>query len=157
MDSARAWRQWAVGGYWLNAAPKGASVCPHSRVTARLPRLKKRPDIVRIAKTGRSKAMPGLVLQCAPRDPTWVGALPRVVFTASRRVGGAVARNRARRRLRAVADQVMVDHAQYDRDYVLIARATTCGRDYAALTCDLRRALEKLGALRAATQQASGR
>ena len=99
--------------------------------------------------------MPGLVLQCAPRDPTWVGSLPRVGFTASRRVGGAVARNRARRRLRAVADQVMIDQASRDRDYVVIARGKTCGRDYAALTSDLRRALEKLGALRAETEPAS--
>ena len=85
----------------------------------------------------------------------WVGSLPRVGFTASRRVGGAVARNRARRRLRAVADQVMIDQASRDRDYVVIARGTTCERDYAALTSDLRRALEKLGALRAETEQAS--
>jgi ribonuclease P protein component len=154
MDSARAWRRWVVGEFWQNAAPKGASVCPHSRVAARLPRLKKRPDFVRIAKTGRSKAMPGLVLQCAPRDPTWAGSLPRVGFTASRRVGGAVERNRARRRLRAVADQVMIDQASRDRDYVVIARATTRERDYAALTSDLRRALEKLGALRAVAQPA---
>jgi ribonuclease P protein component len=92
--------------------------------------------------------MPGLVLQCAPRDPAFAGDLPRVGFTASRRVGGAVARNRARRRLRAVADRIMGEQARRDRDYVVIARATTGARDFSALKSDLERALEKLGARR---------
>lgn len=81
---------------------------------------------------------------------------PRIGFTASRRVGGAVARNRARRRLRAVADLVMAQQARPDCDYVLIARATTAGRSFEALKSDLHRALDKLDALRTTTDRARG-
>jgi ribonuclease P protein component len=44
----------------------------------------------------------------------------RLGFTASRKVGGAVVRNRARRRLRAAAAAVMAAHAAYGMDYVLV-------------------------------------
>lgn len=85
---------------------------------------------------------PGLVLQsCRQRDAT---APLRVGFTASRRVGGAVERNRARRRLRAAVRAVMPLHAEPGHDYVLIARKGTLHRDFAALTGDLEKALKRL-------------
>lgn len=112
-----------------------------------MPRLKRRKDFIRVARAGRSKAEPGLVLQAAPhpaRDRT-PGAAPlpdlRVGFTASRKVGGAVVRNRAKRRLRALADEILPDNARPDRDYVLIARAATPGREFSALRADLLHAL----------------
>jgi len=111
------------------------------------PRLKRRADFVRVAKTGRSRRERGLVLQTAPRPPDTPGEMPRVGFTATRRIGGAVSRNRAKRRLRALADQVLADQAQPDKDYVLIARNGTLTRSYADLTSDLLRALDKLGEL----------
>jgi len=67
-----------------------------------------------------------------------------VGFTASRRVGGAVERNRARRRLRAAVRAVMPQHAEPGHDYVLIARKETLRRDFAALTGDLEKALKRL-------------
>jgi ribonuclease P protein component len=115
-----------------------------------LRRLKRRQDFLRVAGIGRKWAAPGLVLQCAPagepRGADQAGG-PAVGFTASRRVGGAVARNRARRRLRAVAEQVIGASARADLDYVLIARAATLGRRFDLLARDLRAALGKLGAL----------
>ena len=69
----------------------------------------------------------------------------RVGFTASRKVGSAVQRNRARRRLRAAVAEVLPDMGQTSHDYVVIARAATPGRPYAALLGDLRTALARLG------------
>lgn len=68
--------------------------------------------------------------------------LARVGFTASKKVGSAVARNRARRRLRAVAADVLPRLGLNGIDYVLIARAGTLTRDFGDLTRDLLKALE---------------
>ena len=115
-----------------------------------LPRLKRRGDFVRLARAGKSAAAPGLVLQCAPRPAAAPPGPPRVGFTASRKVGGAVARNRARRRLRALADAALPAQAAADMDYVLIARRATPHRPFAALEADIARALARVGASRPA-------
>ena len=57
-----------------------------------------------------------------------------------------MARNRARRRLRAAVDQIMPVHARAGHDFVVIGRGATLKRPYAALVGDLRKALERLGA-----------
>ncbi len=44
----------------------------------------------------------------------------RVGFTCSKKVGNAVARNRAKRRLRALSEQVLARHGCSGFDYVLI-------------------------------------
>jgi ribonuclease P protein component len=72
----------------------------------------------------------------------------RVGFTASRKVGNAVRRNRARRRLRAAADLVVPRHGAPGHDIVLIARQGTLDRDFTDLVGDLTRGLRKLGAYR---------
>jgi len=69
----------------------------------------------------------------------------RLGITASKKVGNAVARNRARRRLRAVAREVLPAHGTPGYDYVLIARASTALRPFAALADDLVGALRRLG------------
>ena len=70
----------------------------------------------------------------------------RVGFTVTRKVGGAVIRNRARRRLRAAVETVMPTHAAPGRDYVVIGRAGTVARPFADLVDDLKTALHKLDA-----------
>lgn len=70
----------------------------------------------------------------------------RVGFTASRRVGNAVRRNRIRRRLKAAVGEVLAVHAKPDRDYVVIGRAATFKRPYSALLKDLETALKRVGA-----------
>lgn len=77
-------------------------------------------------------------MQAASGEPN---APVRVGFTASKKVGNAVARNRAKRRLREVARLVMAEHARAGHDYVLIARETTGDRPWPDLLNDVRRAL----------------
>ncbi len=118
-------------------------------MTVSLGRLQKRSEFLRVAKANRKFAAPGLVLQAARRDTAnrrplgQNGAAVRVGYTASRKVGGAVARNRAKRRLRAVAAQIVTAHARPDTDLVLIARAGTLTRPFPDLLSDLERALKK--------------
>src|SRR5947208_2991009 len=89
-----------------------------------LVRLKTRADFLRVAASGRRAVRPGLMLQAA-RPSGIDGAFVRVGFTASRKVGNAVVRNRAKRRLRAVADELLARDGRPGTDYVLIARAGT--------------------------------
>jgi ribonuclease P protein component len=104
-----------------------------------------RSDFLRVAAARRRAVLPGLILQAAPRPDAAV-ALARcgVGFTASRRVGNAVTRNRAKRRLRAAAAVVLPEQGRPGTDYVLIARAGTAGRPFAALLADLAAALRRV-------------
>ncbi|CAK0779529.1 ribonuclease P protein component [Azospirillaceae bacterium] len=69
----------------------------------------------------------------------------RLGYTASRKVGNAVARNRARRRLRVLAREILVPHAVLGYDFVLIARPETVLRPWSDLQTDLQTALRRLG------------
>ena len=109
-----------------------------------LPRLLSRADFLRAAR-GVKAVAPGLVLQVRRRSPDETGddTRPRVGFTASRKVGNAVVRNRSRRRLRAAVTDVLSARAEAGFDYVLIARAGTAERTYYELLADLGKALDR--------------
>jgi ribonuclease P protein component len=109
-------------------------------------RLKRRPEFVRVAGTGRRWVTPGLIVQARRRADAAEATPgpPRVGFTASRRVGNAVARNRARRRLRALADKLLPELGVPGHDYVIVARAETVRRPFPALMQDLATALTRL-------------
>src|SRR3546814_17799433 len=89
--------------------------------------LTRRPQFLAVADARRKAVLPGLILQIRAHDerqqPREDEPAVRVGFTASRKIGNAVARNRARRRLRAVAAEVMTQHAAPGNDYLLIRRA----------------------------------
>ena len=104
-----------------------------------------RADFLRVAATRRRAVLPGLILQAAPRPQSGAATAPfGVGFTASRKVGNAVRRNRAKRRLRAAAAAIIPAHGRPGTDYVLIARAETPDRPYAALLADLVAALRRV-------------
>jgi len=111
-------------------------------VSVRLPVLTKRADFV-AASNARRFGTPGIHLQ--GRDRADGTDTVRVGFTCSKKVGNAVARNRAKRRLREVARLVLPDHAQPGWDYVLVGRAgTTADLPFTQLQKDLCRALDKV-------------
>lgn len=107
-----------------------------------LDRLKKRREFLRVA-GGRKRVMPGLILQARPSEGGGAAGV-RVGFTVSRKVGNAVVRNRARRRLRAAAEAVLAERGRPGCDYVLVGRAATPARPYAALVGDLEAALQAI-------------
>ena len=119
---------------------------------AAVARLKRRPEFLRVAGGRQKWVAPGLILQALRQDdskPSTGGIAPaRVGFTASAKVGNAVVRNRARRRLRAAAATVLPLHAEPAHDYVLIARAGTLKRRFADLLVDLEAGLKRLGLYR---------
>jgi ribonuclease P protein component len=107
--------------------------------------LKRRAEFLRVAAAGGKAATPGLVLQAAPRHERAQGdGQIRIGVTASRKVGGAVVRNRSKRRLRALAREVLPRAGRPATDYVLVARAATAERPFAMLVADLERALRRV-------------
>ena len=105
------------------------------------PVLRKRAEFLRAA-SARRQGMPGFLLQARARSDE--GAF-RVGYTCSKKVGNAVARNRAKRRLRALARAVMPEAARPGWDYVLVGRPqATIARDFDALCADLRTAMARV-------------
>jgi ribonuclease P protein component len=108
----------------------------------------KRRDFIAASKARRWSA-PGLTLQGRKRrdaEPCGPDAL-RVGYTCSKKVGNAVARNRAKRRLRAAAMAVLPQLGRPGWDYVLIGRAeATADRVFADLIGDLEKAIARVHA-----------
>lgn len=104
-----------------------------------LDRLKTRADFLRAARTIRCPKTT-LTLEMAPTPEPLVGRA-RVGFTASRKVGGAVERNRAKRRLRAAAAALLPLLGEAGNDYVLVARTATLNVPFDGLLADLTAAI----------------
>ena len=118
--------------------------------------LRIRREFLAVAK-GDKQVRRGLVLQARQRDvnsKTDLDAVSdpgsdadtviRFGLTATKKIGNAVIRNRPRRRLRALAHEILSAHGQPGYDYVLIGRAATKHRTWDGLRTDLRLALKKL-------------
>jgi ribonuclease P protein component len=117
-------------------------------------RLRRRADFLRVAAARRKWAAPGLILQVAVQpEAISEGIRPeaiRVGFTASRKVGNAVKRNRARRRLKALVAEMIASAANPGLDLVLIARTATIDRPFDELRRDLQQSLQRTKAARKA-------
>src|SRR5579863_2901931 len=112
---------------------------------AAVARLKRRPEFLAVAAGRRRWVTPGLILQAAARpEDSRLPPAPRIGFTASRKVGIAVARNRARRRLKAAAEAVLPKSGEPGFDYVAIARTETLTRRFADLVADFETALGRV-------------
>ena len=108
--------------------------------------LTKRPAFLRAARAARAPAPAFLVQARLRRDDEGVPPdLVRVGFTCSKKVGNAVARNRAKRRLREIARAILPLEGRPGWDYVLIGRANeTAARPMEDMLKDLSRALRKI-------------
>ena len=113
-----------------------------------LGRLTRRAEFVRAAKSGRKAARDSLVLQALARDD----GQTRLGFTATKKIGNAVARNRSKRRLRAAARLHFGAAPQPGWDFVLIARDATRHCPFPALMADIEGALRKIGVAGAAVK-----
>lgn len=142
MASARVSPPSAAAGCSSAGAPKGASVSPpeprRDGPPLAIERLKRRGQFLRAAR-GLKVVTPAFVLQVHPRGDDRVG----VGFTASRRVGNAVRRNRARRRLKEVARLHLPLHGLVGYDHVLVARVAAADRPFAELVDDFVEACER--------------
>ncbi|MEO0370641.1 MAG: ribonuclease P protein component [Pseudomonadota bacterium] len=104
--------------------------------------LKNRSEFLALNR-GRRQAMPGMVVQ--GRDRRDGSDTVRVGFTCSKKVGNAVARNRAKRRLREVARLQLPQHGRAGWDYALIGRANaTAETSFEDLRAQFTKALHKL-------------
>ena len=107
-----------------------------------LERLKTRSQFLAVAATRRKWAAAGLVLQGRPRADG--SAHIGIGFTATRKIGNAVVRNRARRRLKEAARVALVRAGAAGWDYVAVARAATPELPFPALVADFEAAAARL-------------
>ncbi|MGA3302912.1 MAG: ribonuclease P protein component [Methylovirgula sp.] len=104
-------------------------------------RLRKRADFVRTAKGRRAKEL-SFSLQAVRR--TGAEGPPRFGFTVTKKIGGAVLRNRIRRRLKEALRLVPALAARPGYDYVILGRAAALAQEFAALQEDLAQAIAEV-------------
>lgn len=108
-------------------------------------RLTRRAEFLKAARAPY-QARTAVVVQARkrPEDEEADPEAMRTGFTATKKVGNAVVRNRAKRRLREAARLLLPDHGLPGHDYVFIARAGTLERPWAGLLDDVKAALVRL-------------
>ena len=108
-------------------------------------RLRVRPQFI-FVRGGRAERRKSLVVQARKRAGDPPGTHAGAGFTATKKIGGAVVRNRAKRRLREAARQLLPKLARPGWDYVFIARQETADIGWARLLDDMESALLSLAA-----------
>ena len=112
-----------------------------------LPSIKIRDDFIKIAKKGKSSSQSAFILQAFNNLEISknIKFNKRVGITVTKKIGTAVIRNRCRRRLKVVANEIIINYGKDSIDYVLIAKKETLDRDINLLKLDLKKALKELG------------
>lgn len=124
-----------------NSVSHSAAETPAPKIRAGLCLLTHRAEFI-AASRAKKQGTKSMMVQGRPRKDD---APLRVGFTCSKKVGNAVARNRAKRRLREAARLVLPNHGKTGWDYVLIGRNDhTAARNFEDLQRDLIYALKKL-------------
>jgi ribonuclease P protein component len=123
--------------------PQGAERAPRARPqeAQRLVTISKRADFL-AANGGRRTTTPGFILLV--RDRKDADPAMRVGFTVTKKIGGAVVRNRMKRRFRALAREIMPAKGLAGSDHVMIGRAKGIERDFGLLRDELANALDGL-------------
>src|SRR3954447_526472 len=122
---------------------QGAERAPRAgpQEAQRLTTLKKRADFL-AANGGKRTSMPGFILLV--RDRKDADPAMRVGFTVTKKIGGAVVRNRMKRRFRALAREIVPAKGFAGADHVMIGRAQGTERDFGLLLSELGQALARL-------------
>ncbi len=108
-------------------------------------RLKNRSDFLKVAKNGRRWVTPAFVVQILNREANTPETLCRVGFTVTKKLDKrAVVRNRAKRRLREMAQSVLRNHNLQGKDIVFIARQGAIDDNFKALEKNCYWALKRL-------------
>ena len=109
--------------------------------------LRKRQDFLFVQHKGVRQVMTHFILQAAVK-PASTASQPafsyRTGVTASKKVGNAVARNRAKRRMRALFSKLECDHAPSGTDYVLVARHSLVQAAWTELLSDFSIAAKRI-------------
>jgi ribonuclease P protein component len=123
--------------------PQGSGRAPGAgpQDSLRLSSITRRADFL-AANRGRRAPMPGFVLLVRPRDDG--DSRIRLGITVTKKIGGAVVRNRMKRRFRTLARDLLPEKGLPGADHVLIGRQGGIERDYALLRSELESALAKL-------------
>ena len=112
----------------------------HKKLSQNPLRLKKRSDFLRLQHKGVRQVMAHFILQAGVAPDPIPSA--RLGFTASKKTGNAGRRNRAKRRLRASSHALDVPVLRAGTDYVLIARHSGWGAEFASLAAELQKATQ---------------
>jgi ribonuclease P protein component len=123
--------------------PQGSGRAPGAgpQDPLRLSSLTRRADFL-AANRGRRAPMPGFVLLVRPREDGDPGI--RLGITVTKKIGGAVVRNRMKRRFRSLARDLLPENGIAGADHVLIGRQGGIERDFGLLRAELEKALAKL-------------
>lgn len=110
----------------------------------RIATLRKRAEFQRVRGGGRASTS-SFVLEGKARVPS-ADAQARFGFTVTKKLGGAVVRNRIRRRLKAAIGELVVRMADRQFDYVIVARDAALERPFVELVSDLELAFKRVHA-----------